>query len=90
MSALTEERAWAALRRVDRLEERSRLGRRRQVLEERERKATEQWERDTADLRAACQELGAPGVPELQELAATTFHVRKLRSDPPHWSTDGR
>ncbi len=27
---------------------------------------------------------------ELQDLAATTFDVRKLRSDPPHWSYNGR
>lgn len=27
---------------------------------------------------------------ELQDLAATTFEVRKLRNDPPHWSYNGR
>lgn len=26
---------------------------------------------------------------ELQEIAATVFEVRKLASDPPHWSSDG-
>lgn len=27
---------------------------------------------------------------DLQELGATTFGVRKLRSDPPHWSHNGK
>lgn len=27
---------------------------------------------------------------ELHELGATVFGVRKLRTDPPHWSVDGR
>lgn len=27
---------------------------------------------------------------ELQDVAATTFDVRKLRTDPPHWSYNGR
>jgi hypothetical protein len=27
---------------------------------------------------------------ELQDIAATTFRVYKLRSDPPHWSYNGR
>ena len=28
--------------------------------------------------------------PELQEIGATVFGVKKLRSDPPHWSFNGR
>jgi len=59
--------AWAAWRQIDALEVRSRLGRRRKLAEERERKALEQFERDTADVRQALQQLSAQGVPELRE-----------------------
>jgi hypothetical protein len=73
--------AWAALRQVEELEARSRLGRRRKVVEERERKAVEQWERETADLRGACKELGLGGVPELLEAVGKLAAVRQARDD---------
>ncbi len=59
--------AWTALRRIEGLEERSRVGRRRKVVEERERKAAEQFERDAGEVRQALKELGAAGLPELRE-----------------------
>jgi hypothetical protein len=59
--------AWAAWRQIDALEVHSRLGRRRKLAEERERKAQEQFERDTSDVRQALQQLSLQGVPELRE-----------------------
>lgn len=59
--------AWAAWRHIDGLEERSRLGRRKKVIEERETKALDQFERDTAEVRQVLGDLAAPGIPELKE-----------------------
>lgn len=59
--------AWNALRRIEGLEERSRVGRRRKVVEEREKKASEQFERDAGEVRLALKELGVAGLPELRE-----------------------
>jgi len=73
--------AWVALRQVEELEARSRVGRRRKMLEERERKAVEQWERETGDLRAACKELELAGVPELLEAVGKLGAVRQARDD---------
>lgn len=69
-----------ALRWVDALAERARLERRRKMVEERERKATEGWERDSAEVRAALRELGLPGVPELQEAFARLATVQAARA----------
>jgi hypothetical protein len=59
--------AYLALRWVGELEGAERAGRRRQILEERERKAKESFERDTADVRAAMKALGVESVTELAE-----------------------
>ncbi len=59
--------AWAAWRHIDELEERSRLGRRKRVVEEREKKAQDQFERDTAEVRRTLKDLALPGIPEFQE-----------------------
>ncbi|HET9594335.1 MAG TPA: hypothetical protein VFP65_02075, partial [Anaeromyxobacteraceae bacterium] len=61
--------AWIALRWVAALEDHGRLGRRRKLVEEHERKVTEAFERDpaVADLRAAQAELSAANLAELQE-----------------------
>jgi hypothetical protein len=71
----------AALRWVDALAERARLGRRRKMVEERERKATESWERDSAEVRAALKELGVAGVPELQEAFSRLAGVQAARAE---------
>jgi hypothetical protein len=61
--------AWIALRWVGALEEHGRLGRRRKLMEEHERKVLEAFERDpvVAELRAAAKELGVANLAELQE-----------------------
>ncbi len=61
--------AWAALGWVSALEDHGRLGRRRRLVEEHERKVLEALERDpaTAELRSAVKELGVAGLAELQE-----------------------
>jgi hypothetical protein len=56
-----------ALRWVGEVERAERAVRRRGVLEERERKAREAFERDTADVRAAMRALGVESVAELGE-----------------------
>lgn len=73
--------AWFALRNVDRQEELSRVERRQKVVEERERKVREQFERETAELRQAIQELGLPGIPELRESLGKLADVRAARAD---------
>jgi len=73
--------AWFALRNVDKQEELSRLGRRQKVVEERERKVREQFERDTVELRQAIQDLNLPGLPELQELLGKLTDARAARAE---------
>jgi hypothetical protein len=72
---------WAAWRRIDVLEARSRVTRRRKLVEERERKALEQFERDTGEVRQALQALGAQGVPELQEQLGKLSAARSARAE---------
>jgi len=60
--------AWVALRWVAAMEERGRLGRRRSLVEEHERKVLDAFDRDTAELRGAMKELGVNGIPELREV----------------------
>jgi hypothetical protein len=80
---------WAAWRQIEVLEKTSRLGRRRKLVEERERKVLEQFERDTADVRQALQALGAQGVPELREhlgkLAAVQTSLGEFRERLAAW-----
>jgi hypothetical protein len=61
--------AWVALRWVGALEAHGRLGRRRKLVEEHERKVLEAFEREpaVAELRAAAAALGAANLAELQE-----------------------
>jgi len=59
--------AWVALGWVSAREEHGRLGRRRKIVEDHERKVLEGFERESADVRAALKALGAAGVPEMQE-----------------------
>ncbi|MBI5071212.1 MAG: hypothetical protein HZB56_23595 [Deltaproteobacteria bacterium] len=73
--------AWFALRNVDRHEELARMGRRQRVVEERERKVKEQFERDTAELRQAVQELGLPGLTELQDLVGKLADARATHAE---------
>jgi hypothetical protein len=62
--------AWVALRWIGRLEEWERLGRRRRALDEWEGKVVVQLDHDTAEVRAAMQELGFSGADELKETLA--------------------
>jgi len=73
--------AWFALRNVDKQESLSRMERRQKVVEERERKVRDQFERDTGDVRQAIQELGLPGLPELQELLGKLADARAARAE---------
>ncbi len=59
--------AWVALGWVTDVERHGRLGRRRVLVQEHERKVVEAFERETADVREAMAALGAPGLPELQD-----------------------
>jgi hypothetical protein len=72
--------AWVALRRVGQLEERSRGGRRRQVLDERERKVQEQYDRETADVRAALADLSLGSVQELKDALGRYAEARASRA----------
>ncbi len=59
--------AWTAFGWVAALEVHGRLGRRRALLEEHERKALETFDRESAEVRQALQALGVARVGELQE-----------------------
>ncbi len=59
--------AWVALGWVSALEDHGRLGRRRNIVEDHERKVLEGFDRESADVRAALKALGVAGIPELQE-----------------------
>ncbi len=59
--------AWVALGWVSALEGHGRLGRRRNIVEDHERKVLEGFDRESADVRAALKALGVAGIPELQE-----------------------
>ena len=69
--------AWTALRWVGRVEAEERAGRRRRVADDRERKAHEQWEIDTAPVRRA---MAAAGVTELGELRSVLEAVAAARA----------
>jgi len=73
--------AWVALRHVDRVEDLGRVERRRKVIEERERKLAQHWERDGAEVRAALAELGAAGPAELQERLRKLADVRSAQAE---------
>jgi hypothetical protein len=72
--------AWVALRRVGELERRSWGGRRRQILEERERKVQEQYDRDTADIRTALGELSLGSLQDLKDVLARFAEARDARA----------
>ncbi len=59
--------AWVALGWVAALEDHGRLGRRRKLVEEHERKVMETFDRDTSEVRGAIKALGVAGIPELRE-----------------------
>lgn len=59
--------AWSALRWVGELEMGERSGRRRRVVEERERKVLEQYERDTGEVRGLMKALGLATLADLKE-----------------------
>jgi len=73
--------AWFALRDVDHQEQLFRMERRQKVVEDRERKVKEQFERDTGELRQVIQELKLPGLQELQDLLAKLTEARAARAD---------
>ena len=68
--------AWTALGWVAALEVHGRLGRRRSLLEEHERKALETFDRESAELRLALRTLGVATVGELQEALNRVGDVR--------------
>jgi hypothetical protein len=73
--------AWAAfegLRWVSRAEAAEEHGRESRALAERERKARETWERDTADVRGVMRELGAPSLAALDDLAGRAREARAV------------
>jgi hypothetical protein len=59
--------AWVAWRWVGALEQWERLGRRRRIVDDWERKVLDGFERDSAAVRAALQAAGVPGLAELKE-----------------------
>jgi hypothetical protein len=69
--------AFEGLRWVGRAEGFEAAGRRARWLGERERKATEAWERETADVRAA---VGAAGVATVAELADLVARIQEARA----------
>jgi hypothetical protein len=81
--------AFLALRWVGELERAERGARRRLVLEERERKARESFERDTADVRGAMLALGVESVTELgealQRRAAARIAAAEARDRLAEW-----
>lgn len=68
--------AWTALGWVAALEVHGRLGRRRSLLEEHERKALETFDRESAEVRLALRTLGVASVGELQEALNRVGDVR--------------
>jgi len=68
--------AWSALGWVAALEVHGRLGRRRSLLEEHERKALETFDRESAEVRLALRTLGVAAVGELQEALNRVGDVR--------------
>jgi predicted nucleic acid-binding Zn-ribbon protein len=75
---------WAAfegLRWVGRAEGSETAGRRARWLEERERKAKETWERETADVRAVVAAAGVASVADLGDLLARVQEARTALSD---------
>jgi hypothetical protein len=68
--------AWAALGWIRRLEEASRGERRRKVVDDFERKATEQFEREAAAVHAALSIAGAANVVDLRERLAKLREAR--------------
>jgi hypothetical protein len=73
--------AWLGLRWISRLEEGERAGRRRRVLDELERKAGEQHERDTAAVREALAIAQLPSVAELRDALARLGEARAAAAD---------
>jgi len=59
--------AWVALGWVAEFEDHGRLGRRRRLVEEHERKVLGTFDRDVAEVRKATEALGVAGIPELRE-----------------------
>jgi hypothetical protein len=60
---------WVALRWIRDLEVQERSSRRRKLVDERERKISEQYDRETADVRQVMKELELNGIGDLRELA---------------------
>lgn len=68
--------AWMALGWVAALEDHGRLGRRRKLVEEHERKVLGTFDRDVAEVRKATEALGVAGIPELREAVNKLSDVR--------------
>ncbi len=73
--------AWAALRWVGALEASERSGRRRRLVDEHGRKTLEQYERDTAAVRAALEALGTESVADLRDALGRLADARSAEAE---------
>ncbi len=70
--------AWAALRWVTARETFEQTGRRRRLAGDRERKVLEQYERDTAEVKALMKSLGVEALPDLRDLVGRVADSRTV------------